>query len=261
MYSIRRFCRMAIATACPLCGLRSRGGDLCPGCLADLVPGMPGAGRCARCALVLDARVLARLPATDLCDECASPLAPARSVARTLAVIDYGYPGDMLITALKERGRIEVAALLGRLIAQAICSPLAGLPSLGAIVPVPAAPASLRRRGFNPAGEIARAVSSATGVPLRHGWLACVQATASQKTLGRRARWRAPVGRFTAHAALPGVWVGLVDDVMTTGSTLHHAAGILRAAGVAGVVGLVAARTPAPLWHNIGHVRRDPGST
>ena len=257
-----------MATACPLCGLRFRGGDLCPGCLADLIPGEPGAGRCTRCAMTLDAGLSQHAPlisarglrAGGLCDGCASTHAPARSVARTLAVIDYAYPGDMLITALKERGRIEVAALLGRLIAQAICSPLAGLPPLGAIVPVPAASASLRRRGFNPAGEIARAVASGTGVPLQRGWLACVRTTASQKTLGRRARWRAPVGSFEALPVLPGVWVGLVDDVMTTGSTLHHAALALRSAGVAGVVGLVAARTPAPLWHNIGHVRRDPGS-
>lgn len=252
---------MAVTTTCPLCGLRSRGGDLCPGCLADLVPGVPGAGRCARCALWLDASLLARLPATDQCDECVSLRAPERGIARTLAVIDYAYPGDMLITALKERGRIEVAAMLGRLIAQAICSALASLPPLGAIVPVPAAPASLRRRGFNPAAEIARAVSSATGVPLRRNWLTSERATASQKTLGRRARWRAPVGSFAASTVLPEVWVGLVDDVMTTGSTLHHAASVLREAGAAGVVGLVAARTPAPLWHNIGHVRRDSGST
>lgn len=143
---------MAVTTTCPLCGLRSRGGDLCPGCLADLVPGVPGAVavRAVRCGSMRG--LLARLPATDQCDECVSLRARERGIAHTLAVIDYAYPGDMLITALKERGRIEVAAMLGRLIAQAVCSPLASLPPLGAIVPVPAAPASLRRRGVQPGG-------------------------------------------------------------------------------------------------------------
>lgn len=246
-------------TACPLCGLRSCAGDLCPGCLSDLAPGVPGAGRCIHCAAALgSARPGGQRPQVR-CDACAGPQARGRSYDRTIAVIDYAYPGDMLISALKERGRLDVAALLGRLIAQAIRAPVAGLPPLGAIVPVPSSPASLQRRGFNPAGEIARAVSRGTGVPLRRGWLACVRSDASQKTLGRRARWRAPVGNYEARVAVPAVWVGLVDDVMTTGSTLHFAAAALRAAGAAGVVALVAARTPARLWHNVGHVRRDPG--
>ena len=256
-------------TACPLCGLRSRAGDLCPGCLSDLVPGVPGAGRCLHCAVALDSAEPGGRQRSTRCDACAVTHARDRGYDRTIAVIDYAYPGDMLIrkgveagkeiSALKERGRLDVAALLGRLLAQAIRTPVSGLPLLGAIVPVPSSPASLRRRGFNPAGEIARAVSRGAGVPLRRGWLACVRSDASQKTLGRRARWRAPAGNYEARVAVPAVWVGLVDDVMTTGSTLHFAATALRTAGAAGVVALVAARTPARLWHNVGHVRRDPG--
>ena len=250
---------IAMPTACPLCGLRSRGGDLCPGCLSDVAPGVPGAGRCLHCAVALGlCKPDGRQPRIR-CDECDGSQSPGRSYDRTIAVIDYTYPGDILISALKEHGRLDVAAMLGRLIAKATHAPRAGLPRLGAIVPVPSSPASLRRRGFNPAGEIARAVSLGTGVPLRRGWLACVRSDASQKTLGRRARWLAPVGNFEATVTVPAVWIGLVDDVMTTGSTLHFAAAALRAAGAAGVVALVAARTPAPLWHNVGHVRRHPG--
>ena len=246
-------------TACPLCGLRSRAGDLCPGCLSDLVPGVPGAGRCLHCAVALGSAGPIGPRRAARCDACAASQTEDRSYDRTIAVIDYSYPGDMLISALTERGRLDVAALMGRLIAQAVRAPVATLPPLGAIVPVPSSPASLQRRGFNPAGEIARAVSRETGVPLRRGWLACVRSDSSQKTLSRRARWRAPMGSYEARCDVPAVWVGLVDDVMTTGSTLHFAATALRGAGAAGVVALVAARTPARLWHNVGHVRRDPG--
>lgn len=184
----------------------------------------------------------------------------ARGYDRTIAVVDYAYPADMLITLLKERGRLDIAVLLGRLMARALAAQAASLPALGAVVPVPASGASLQRRGFNPAGEIARTVSIVSGIPLRRSWLRTERSTPSQKTLDRMARWRAPEGSFLAHAPLPPVWVGLVDDVMTTGSTLHHAATALRDAGAAGVIALVAARTPAPLWHNGGHVRCHPGS-
>jgi predicted amidophosphoribosyltransferase len=53
---------------------------------------------------------------------------------------------------------------------------------------------------------------------------------------------------------LPAVWIGLVDDVMTTGSTMHFAALALRRGGAAGVVALSAMRTPRLVWHNTQHV-------
>ena len=122
---------IAMPTACPLCGLRSRGGDLCPGCLSDVAPGVPGAGRCLHCAVALGlCKPDGRQPRIR-CDECDGSQSPGRSYDRTIAVIDYTYPGDMLISALKEHGRLDVAAMLGRLIAKATHAPRAGLPRLG----------------------------------------------------------------------------------------------------------------------------------
>lgn len=255
MYSIRRFRSFAFPAPCPMCSDRTRAGALCDGCEAELVGAPPGAFRCRNCGIDLGGP-----ESSSRCPACAAPDVTTRAYDRTITVIDYAYPADMLITLLKERGRLDIAVLLGRLLAQALDAQAGSVPALGALVPVPASLASLRRRGFNPAGEIARALSIASGVPLKRNWLACVRSTPSQKTLDRAARWCAPDGTFSAREGLPGIWVGLVDDVMTTGSTLHHAATALRGAGIAGVIALVAARTPARLWHNDGHVRRDPGS-
>ena len=83
-------------TACPLCGLRSRAGDLCPGCLSDLVPGVPGAGRCLHCAVALDSAEPGGRQRSTRCDACAVTHARDRGYDRTIAVIDYAYPGDVI---------------------------------------------------------------------------------------------------------------------------------------------------------------------
>jgi predicted amidophosphoribosyltransferase len=68
--------------------------------------------------------------------------------------------------------------------------------------------------------------------------------TPAQANLGLAERRRNLEGCFACGGRLDGAHVGLVDDVMTSGSTLAEAARTLRAAGAVRVVALVAARTP-----------------
>jgi predicted amidophosphoribosyltransferase len=112
------------------------------------------------------------------------------------------------------------------------------------LVPIPASQASLRRRGFNPAAELARALALRTGLPLRRHWLVCAREGPKQSTLTRAARLEGAIGRYACVAPVPACSIALVDDVMTTGSTLHAAALALRGCGVSHIVGLVAARAP-----------------
>jgi predicted amidophosphoribosyltransferase len=119
---------------------------------------------------------------------------------------------------------------------------LSSLPTV--LVPIPAARVSLRRRGFNPAAELARALSAQTGLPLRQQWLVRVGQGPKQSTLSREARLRGATGVYACPVQVPPCRVALVDDVMTTGSTLDAAARVLRAAGAASVMALVAARAP-----------------
>ena len=89
---------------------------------------------------------------------------------------------------------------------------------------------------------LARAVAKELGVPCRrllyraHG--------APQSGHDRAARLLGPA--FRARAPRPGLRVLLVDDVVTTGATLHAAAQSLLDAGIADVRCIAAAATPAP---------------
>jgi len=221
---------------CPLCGLSARGGDLCAACLDDVRGSIHDApGRCARCWLAL--------PRADMvCPDCTTQ-PPA--FARAIAAFDYAPPADALVRALKTELKLNRAELLGRLLANVVRN-TPDLPDIAALVPIPASRASLRQRGFNPAIEIARTLAAELDLPVQTNWLIRTRESGKQSQLGRRARQRGAVGLYRCPHKLPPVWVVIVDDVMTTGSTLNAAAQALRAAGAAGVIALAAARTPYP---------------
>jgi ComF family protein len=111
------------------------------------------------------------------------------------------------------------------------------------VVPVPLHARRLRARGFNPAGLLARALASELGARCDPVALRRVRDTPSQTGLDRRARRRNVRNAFAPRRPVPPrVW--LVDDVVTTGSTLTEAARALRRAGAKHVVALCAAHTP-----------------
>lgn len=141
-----------------------------------------------------------------------------------------------------ERGRCRNHDRAHRVSEQSAAMSINPVPTL--LLPIPASRASLMRRGFNPAGELARALGRRLAVPVRHGLLVRTREGPKQSELGRVARLRESVDLFTARGGLGGQHVGLVDDVMTTGGTLGAATLALLDQGAARVSVLVAARTP-----------------
>jgi ComF family protein len=112
------------------------------------------------------------------------------------------------------------------------------------VVPVPLHPRRLRRRGFNPAGLLARRLARRLELAFDPVALARARDTPSQTGLDARDRRRNVAGafRFVGRGPAPAR-VLLVDDVVTTGATLAAAARALRRAGASSVVGLAAAAT------------------
>jgi predicted amidophosphoribosyltransferase len=182
------------------------------------------------------------LMAQQLCAACA--LRPV-TYTRAIAGIEFTAPGDQLMRAFKAKGRLTEAGLFARLLWRNMQRVSPRLPALDALVPIPSSRDAILKRGFNPAGEIARELAWLSGVPLRRTWCRRTRETSSQKTLNWRARQDSVRGLYQAQVPQECGWVGLVDDVLTTGSTLEEASESLLRAGARGVVALVAARTLA----------------
>ena len=219
------------ALRCLVCGERgARGRDLCAACDSALPRQGPA---CRGCALPL--------PPTGACAHClpADPPGSAPPLDAVHAVFDYAFPLDRLLPRLKFHG--DFAA--GRVLAQAMAVHCSGLPRPGAIVPIPLHRARLRERGYDQALELATPLARALRLPLLANALLRRKTTTAQSRLDAAARQRNLRDAFVVagNACLPA-HVVLVDDVMTTGATLHAAARALRAAGVSRVDAWVCAR-------------------
>jgi ComF family protein len=123
-----------------------------------------------------------------------------------------------LLHALKYRGRKDIGEWMGELIADRITDQ--GIkPDL--IIPVPIHPRKRRKRGYNQAEIIARSISLRTGIPMRSSLLTRVRHSESNTKLGRWTRWENVGDSFDWKADQSGVHYLLVDDVLTTGSTIQ----------------------------------------
>ncbi|MFT3761699.1 MAG: ComF family protein [Pseudoxanthomonas sp.] len=220
--------RWLLPPRCLLCAEAGADGrDLCRACAAAL-PWNRSA--CLHCALPLTT--------AGICGQCLRQPPP---LTETHAVFVYGFPLDRLAPRFKFHRDLAAGRLLAGLMAEAC----AALPRPDALAPVPLHRRRLRRRGYDQALELAKPLSRALGIPLQADLLSRRRATAPQSELDAAARRRNLRDAFAVAAGRPlPRHVALVDDVMTTGATLHAAARALLGAGVARVDAWVCARAP-----------------
>lgn len=218
---------------CQLCGAPgSPGRDLCAGCAAELPFNRHG---CPRCAQPLDVP----LPAGAACGACRRHPPPFDA---TLAALRYESPVPLLVGAAKFRGQLAAARLLGQLLADAVLA--AGGTRPEALIPVPLHPRRLAERGYNQALEIARTVGRILQLPVEAHACRRVLATPPQVDLDEAARRRNIRGAFVVCDPLPWRRIAILDDVVTTGSTVAELARVLRRAGAEETTVWAAARTP-----------------
>lgn len=188
-------------------------------------------------------------PDLDLCLPCKEQL-PWESLRfqSLLAALRFEWPVDDLIRQLKYSGALENARVLGELLAEAARAREPCLPQL--LLPVPLHRARLAERGFNQSASIARFAGQALGIPQAWHALRRVRDTPSQTLLGVAARQEnvrdafALTGPRALRQLREAQHVAVVDDVVTTGSTLAEIKHLLLAAGVRRVDLWAVARAP-----------------
>jgi len=177
--------------------------------------------------------------AERLCRRCASaPLA----VDETVAGFVYRYPLDILVRRLKYGGALYLAKPL----ADGLVRASAGHDIPDALLAVPLSPRRRRQRGYNQAHEIAMRLARHFKRPLLGG-VRRIRDTEAQASLNFAQRRDNMVGAFDCtHAAVAGLKIAVVDDVMTSGATLDALAQGLKAQGARRVSAWIVARTPSP---------------
>ena len=221
----------------PRCVLCRRPGqppayDLCADCESE-IPVVPDP--CRRCGLPRDGEE-GEEGEEGGCARCRALKLP---YSRCLAPWVYEFPVTQLVQALKYEGALANARVFGtRLVAQALREQADDpWPDEALVVPVPLHPSRLVERGFNQSHEIARIVSRALDLQLAGPGLRRIRGTAPQVGLSRQQRAGNLSGAFVADPSLvAGRHIVLIDDVVTTGSTVAAAARALLDAGAFGVV-------------------------
>lgn len=193
---------------------------------------------CPRCGRPFASTLALRYSPHHLCEDCRS-----RKPAYTQAYSFYAYEGTLrdAIQLFKYGGKVALRGALATLMKDA----WRNIPNPHVVMPVPLYPTRLREREFNQALLLADHVSRWLRAPLSFNNLVRMRSTQPQTSLRKAAR-RSNLRRSFALRRPPEVAdkrVLLVDDVLTTGTTVNECAKALRKAGSGDVYVVTLART------------------
>ena len=193
------------AFTCDICGTETFDGNICPQCLKSL-PFNNG----------------------KVCPVCGR-----KTVVNEIfkaAVSPFVYEGGAVALVSKFKNG---SAYLKDYFADLIAERLVRLPKPDCIVYVPMTKKAIRKRDYNQAELLAKALSEKTGIPLLSGAVVKIKDTSEQKSLSRRERMNNLKSCFKVEKReeIKNKRVLLVDDVLTTGATADSISKILLSAG------------------------------
>ncbi len=206
-------------TVCELCGKRDVLNEcICQECLIDLPLMDLSCVSCGRELLHRDER----------CGKC---LASPFLAQRVLTAFKYQYPLDVLVKLFKYKQQTRLIYPLARILAHRIrAASNAELPVV--LIPVPLHHKRLYQRGFNQSQQICSALSGILGVGVDNGLVSRTRNTLPMVELEIDQRRTNIAGAFRWKKACDYKSVAIVDDVITSGSTMNEVAMLFRNAGV-----------------------------
>ena len=175
----------------------------------------------------------------DSCEACAA----ARPAFEKI-IAPYLMDGAVRVAVhdLKYRNLRAAAPALGRLMAR--CLRESGIEA-DIVMPVPIHPKRERQRGYNQSRHLATAIAKETGLPIDVRALSKARDTEPQVSMTNDVDRRSNLNEaFKCASGLPGARVLLIDDVVTTGSTMAACAEAVKSAGAEAAYGLALAREP-----------------
>ena len=220
---------------CTICGKNVRGSEyLCDACEVKIVRIVPPF--CETCSEPFEGSITSAFT----CANCAH-----RTIYFDAAVAAYRGRGIVreIIHEFKYARQIHLRHLVAHWLRAALDDERLRDISFDLIVPVPLHPARQRERGFNQASLLAESLSAETSMRCRPV-LQRIRYTTTQTALDRSERMENlhNAFRLRKNADVRGLRVLVIDDVLTTGSTLSECARVLKRAGAISVHAATAAR-------------------
>ena len=209
---------------CVLCDTKvTQSISLCCACLQDL-PRISHS--CYRCALPLQNEL-----ADTVCGQCQQSPPP---VDYLISSLHYAYPVGYLISQLKFQRHLSHAKIFSQLLLttlQAYYSKSSvALPEI--MIPVPLHKKRIRQRGFNQALEIARPIAKELNIPISSDAIQRTKHTEAQSLLSAVERRKNLRHSFEIVKPITADHIVLLDDVVTTGTTVYELASLLKKQGV-----------------------------
>ena len=241
MIALRKFEPLEAAVSllyppvCTICGENVRRGEyLCNRCEAKVVRIV--APFCQKCSEPFQGSITSEFT----CANCAH-----RTIYFEAAVSAYRGRGIVreIIHEFKYGRQIHLRHLVARWLQAALDDERIRGSRFDIVAPVPLHATRLRERGFNQASLLAASLSAKTSIASKRV-LQRIRYTTTQTALDRSERMENlhNAFRLRKNANVRGLRVLLIDDVLTTGSTLSECARILKRAGALSVHAATAAR-------------------
>lgn len=169
------------------------------------------------------------MPPRRVCNACMRDL-PWRSELEQFTLFHYQPPIDNFISQLKFHGQLIYA----RFFSDCFLQQLKNFPSLlpEYLLPVPLHPKRLSERGFNQALEIAKPIAKQLKIPLATHFCQRNKYTKPQSDLSGSERIKNITDAFGIKKYSPAKHIAILDDVVTTGSTVNELIKLLKIQGV-----------------------------